>query len=74
MLRVSCDICRRDIPYPTATGDTYHFCERCSEWSEEYKGHVNKIARECFAIAAKKVEKFRNDFLQSKLHGSMKVV
>ena len=67
MIRVCCDVCRRDLSHPHATAGNFAFCERCVTWGDEYMKEVTRIGAEGMMEIGRKIERFRSQFVKDRI-------
>ena len=67
MIRVCCDICRKDLSQPHVTVGSFHFCERCSPYGEDYMREVTRLGAEGMMEIGKRIERFRNQYLKDRI-------
>jgi predicted PP-loop superfamily ATPase len=65
-LRAYCNICTAKIPNGMLN-TSFHTCQRCEPFSEEYQAEVNKLITEGWVAIGNKIESMRNRFLQEKV-------
>jgi len=75
MIKVSCDICYRDLQTIKKTlqvgNQQAHFCERCESQAEDYVAGVAVVLAESMTNLNHEIQRYRNKFIREKLRPVM---
>jgi hypothetical protein len=68
VIRVACDVCKRDLPNPALAVGNFAFCERCAPYHEEFIKGILQVTVESTQAYQKSMDRFRNKFIQDRVN------
>ena len=64
MLKVACNVCRKDLPNIGLNDPIAHLCQKCAPFGIQWDEGIQKILAEHQAELPRKINKFRDQFIK----------